>query len=272
VSTTTLRDEVTDLLQRLIRVDTTNPPGNETAAAELLRDYLEPNGIECELIAKVPERANLVARIPGGDGPSLLFLGHTDVVLADPAEWSVPPFSGELRDGMVWGRGALDMKSQVAASAVAVASLAREGHRLSGDVVLLLTADEEVNDDYGLSWLVEEHPELVRGGVGVAVDHGAVDGFEPRRSGDNDVLAELGRELLAFLVELLDCSGALPLHRLEHLDGEGEELLVVRDRLGLGADRDDDAELAIVGDAVADLALGRLAAGALGGAGKPALP
>ena len=110
-TTTTLSDEVTDLLQQLIRVDTTNPPGNETAAAELLRDYLEANGVDCELIARVPERANLVARIPGGDGPSLLFLGHTDVVLADPAEWSVPPFSGELRDGMVWGRGALDMKS-----------------------------------------------------------------------------------------------------------------------------------------------------------------
>ncbi len=99
MSTASLRDEVTDLLQRLIRVDTTNPPGNETAAAELLRDYLEANGLDCELIARVPERANLVARIPGGDGPSLLFLGHTDVVLADPAEWSVPPFAGELRDG-----------------------------------------------------------------------------------------------------------------------------------------------------------------------------
>ena len=99
MNATALRDEVTDLLQRLIRVDTTNPPGNETAAAELLRDYLEANGVACELIAKVPERANLVARIPGGDGPSLLFLGHTDVVLADPAEWSVPPFSGELKDG-----------------------------------------------------------------------------------------------------------------------------------------------------------------------------
>src|SRR5262249_31968552 len=119
MNTATFRDEVTELLQRLIRVDTTNPPGNETAAAELLRDYLAANGIACELIAKIPERANLVARIPGGDGPSLLFLGHTDVVLADPAEWSVPPFSGELRDGMVWGRGALDMKSEVAANAVA---------------------------------------------------------------------------------------------------------------------------------------------------------
>src|SRR6185503_2371170 len=99
VVATSLRDEVTDLLSRLIRVDTTNPPGNETAAAELLRDYLEPFGVECELHARVPERANLVARIRGrGDGPSLLLLSHTDVVLADPAEWSVPPFSGEVRD------------------------------------------------------------------------------------------------------------------------------------------------------------------------------
>ena len=157
-----LRDEVTDLLQRLIRVDTTNPPGNETAAAELLRDYLQGSGVPCQLIAKVPERANLVARIPGGDGPSLLFLSHTDVVLADPAEWSVPPFSGELRDGMVWGRGALDMKSQVAANAVAIASLAREGFRPSGDLIFAATADEEVGDGFGLDWLCEAHPDAVR--------------------------------------------------------------------------------------------------------------
>ena len=162
MSTATFRDEVTDLLQRLIRVDTTNPPGNETAAAELLRDYLEASGIECELIAKVPERANLVARIPGGDGPSLLFLGHTDVVLADPAEWSVPPFSGELRDGLVWGRGALDMKSEVAANAVAIASLAREGFRPSGDLIFAATADEEAGNGFGLEWLCDVHPDAVR--------------------------------------------------------------------------------------------------------------
>ncbi|HLY86783.1 MAG TPA: M20/M25/M40 family metallo-hydrolase [Gaiellaceae bacterium] len=156
------RDEVTDLLQRLIRVDTTNPPGNETAAAELLRDYLEANAVACELIARVPERANLVARIPGGDGPSLLLLSHTDVVLADPAEWSVPPFSGELIDGEVWGRGALDMKGEVAASAVAIASLARDGFRPSGDLIFAATADEEVGDDFGLSWLCREHPDSVR--------------------------------------------------------------------------------------------------------------
>ncbi|HET7571834.1 MAG TPA: M20/M25/M40 family metallo-hydrolase [Gaiellaceae bacterium] len=157
-----LRDEVVDLLSRLIRVDTTNPPGNETAAAELLRDYLEANGVACEPVAKVPERANLVARLPGGDGPRLLLLSHTDVVLADPAEWTVPPFSGEVRDGEVWGRGALDMKGQVAASAVAIASLAREGFRPSGDLIFAATADEEVGDDFGLSWLCREHPELVR--------------------------------------------------------------------------------------------------------------
>jgi acetylornithine deacetylase/succinyl-diaminopimelate desuccinylase-like protein len=163
VSTTeTLRDEVTDLLQRLIRVDTTNPPGNETAAAELLREYLEASGHTCELIAKVPERANLVARLPGGDGPSLLLLAHTDVVLADPAEWTVPPFSGELRDGEVWGRGALDMKGQLAASAVAIASLAREGFRPSGDLIFAAVADEEVGEGYGLEWLCEAHPDAVR--------------------------------------------------------------------------------------------------------------
>jgi acetylornithine deacetylase/succinyl-diaminopimelate desuccinylase-like protein len=162
VSATDLRSEVTDLLQRLIRVDTTNPPGNETAAAELLRDYLAANGVESELIAKVPERANLVARLPGGDGPSLLLLCHTDVVLADPAEWSVPPFSGELKDGEVWGRGALDMKSQVAANAVAIASLAREGFTPSGDLIFAATADEEAGDGFGLEWLCEEHPDAVR--------------------------------------------------------------------------------------------------------------
>jgi len=176
-TTDTLREEVTDLLQRLIRVDTTNPPGNETAAAELLREYLEANGIACELIARVPERANLVARIPGGDGPSLLLLGHTDVVLADPAEWSVPPFSGELRDGMVWGRGALDMKSEVAANAVAMASLAREGFKPSGDLIFAATADEEGGAAYvGLPWLCDEHPDAVR--CDFAINEGGGDRVE----------------------------------------------------------------------------------------------
>jgi acetylornithine deacetylase/succinyl-diaminopimelate desuccinylase-like protein len=159
----TLRAEVTTLLQELLRIDTTNPPGNETAAAELLRDYLETNRVHCELYAKVPDRANLVARIPGrGDGPRLMLLSHTDVVLAEPDEWQVHPFAGELRDGELWGRGALDMKSQVAASAVAIASLAREGFEPRGDLIFAATADEEVGVDFGLSWLCRTYPEAVR--------------------------------------------------------------------------------------------------------------
>ena len=154
---------MTDLLSRLIQVDTTNPPGNETAAAELLRDYLAESGVESELYAKVPERANLVARLPGrGGGPSLLLLSHTDTVVADASEWQVDPWSGELRDGEVWGRGALDMKGEVAASAAAIASLAREGFEPSGDLIFVAAADEEVGEGFGLPWLCSEHPDAVR--------------------------------------------------------------------------------------------------------------
>ena len=166
--------EVTELLQRLIRVNTTNPPGNETAVAELLREYLEAAGVECELYAKTPERANLVARIRGrGDGPSLAFLSHTDVVLAAADEWQRDPFGGELVDGEVWGRGALDMKGEVAASAVALATLAREGWRGSGDLIFVAAADEEVGDGFGLKWLVEAHPDAVR--ADFSVNEGAGD-------------------------------------------------------------------------------------------------
>src|SRR3954447_23619761 len=164
---TTLRQEVTELLQELIRIDTTNPPGNETRAAELLRDYLEDAGVECELYARDPERANLVARIRGsGDGKRLLLLGHTDTVLADPAEWTVDPWSGEVRDDCVWGRGALDMKSQVAAEVAAATLLAEEGWRPeAGELIVVLTADEEAGAEYGAKWLCEQHPDKVRCGL-----------------------------------------------------------------------------------------------------------
>jgi acetylornithine deacetylase/succinyl-diaminopimelate desuccinylase-like protein len=156
------RDEVTALLQELVRVDTVNPPGNETRAAIVLRDYLARNAIECDFIAREPERANVIARIEGGNGPSLAFLSHTDTVLADPGEWDRDPWSGDLVEGEIWGRGALDMKGQVAASAVAFASLKREGFSPSGDLLFISTADEEVGTGFGLSWLVEKHPSAVR--------------------------------------------------------------------------------------------------------------
>jgi acetylornithine deacetylase/succinyl-diaminopimelate desuccinylase-like protein len=159
-----LREEATRLLQELIRADTVNPPGNESRAASILRDYLARDGIECEWIAREPERANIVARLPGGDGPSLAFLCHTDTVLADPAEWQRDPWSGDVVDGEIWGRGALDMKGEVAANAVAFASLKREDFQPSGDLIFIATADEEVGEgeDFGLHWLVENHPDAVR--------------------------------------------------------------------------------------------------------------
>jgi acetylornithine deacetylase/succinyl-diaminopimelate desuccinylase-like protein len=175
--TAPLVDEAIELLQALIRLDTVNPPGNETAAAELLRDYLAESGVGADLIAREPDRANLVARLPGrGDGPRLMLLSHTDTVLADPAEWQLDPWSGELRDDEIWGRGALDMKSQVAASAVAIASLAREGFRPNGDLIFVASADEEVGVDIGMQWLVREHPEALR--CEYAVNEGGGDRVE----------------------------------------------------------------------------------------------
>jgi acetylornithine deacetylase/succinyl-diaminopimelate desuccinylase-like protein len=171
-----LRDELVALLRRLIQADTVNPPGNETRATDVLQEYLEGNGVSCELYAKIPERANLVARIPGRDGGErLLLLSHTDTVLADPEEWSVDPWSAELRDDHVWGRGALDMKGQVAASAVAIASLAREGFEPAGDLIFTAAADEEVGEgeQFGLPWLVQEHPDAVE--AEYAVNEGAGD-------------------------------------------------------------------------------------------------
>jgi acetylornithine deacetylase/succinyl-diaminopimelate desuccinylase-like protein len=162
MATASVRDEAIELLQGLLRLDTVNPPGNETQAAELLGRYLEEAGVECRLLARVPERANLVARLRGRGGPTLALISHTDTVRADPEEWTVDPWSGELRDGHIWGRGALDMKNHVAAAAVAVATLAREGFVPAGDVVFVASADEEVGEDFGLSWLCANHPDSVR--------------------------------------------------------------------------------------------------------------
>jgi acetylornithine deacetylase/succinyl-diaminopimelate desuccinylase-like protein len=133
--------------------------------------------VPSELYARVPERANLVARLSGtGGGRSLLLLSHTDTVVADASEWQVDPWSGEIRDGELWGRGALDMKGQVAAEAVAIASLAREGFEPAGDLVFAACADEEVGQGYGLPWLCEHHPDAVR--TDFALNEGAGERME----------------------------------------------------------------------------------------------
>ncbi len=158
--------EVVELCRDLIRVDTSNPPGNETPAAELLAGYLEIAGegrIEVELAGPDPERLNVIARIPGaGEGPSLMMLGHTDVVPA-PADsgWTVPPFEGRIEDARIIGRGAADMKGELAARAAALTAFARSGRTPAGDIVLISESDEERGvSDVGVTWLVRERPEI----------------------------------------------------------------------------------------------------------------
>jgi acetylornithine deacetylase/succinyl-diaminopimelate desuccinylase-like protein len=157
-----LRSEVTELLRRLVACDTSNPPGTETPAAAILEEYLSSAGLECRRLAKEPDRANLLVRLPGrGAGPSLGFLGHLDVVVARREDWSVEPFAAIERDGAIWGRGTVDMKCQVAATAVALATLARENFKPAGDLMLLLMADEEVGESaVGSPFFVEQVPDL----------------------------------------------------------------------------------------------------------------
>ena len=159
-----LQREATDLLARLIRFKTVNPPGDERDAQEFLAGYLGDAGLECELLAADDARPNLIARLRGDSpGPTLCLLGHVDTVLADPSAWTHDPWSGEVVDGFVWGRGALDMKGQVAAEVAAAAALARGGWRPArGELVVTLVVDEEAGSACGARWLVEEHPERVR--------------------------------------------------------------------------------------------------------------
>jgi acetylornithine deacetylase/succinyl-diaminopimelate desuccinylase-like protein len=154
----------------LIRIDTTNRGGGdarERPAAEYVAARLAEAGLEPVLLESAPGRANVVARVSGtgaGRGAGALLLhGHLDVVPADPAAWSVPPFSGEIRDGVLWGRGAVDMKNADAVLLALVSHWARDGARPRRDLVLAFTADEEDTAQYGAQWLVERHPELFEG-------------------------------------------------------------------------------------------------------------
>ncbi len=153
-----------ELLQQLIRFDTTNPPGNEAECIHFLRALLREEGLESELYAKVPDRPNLVARLPGsGSAPPLLLQGHVDVVTTKGQNWMRPAFGGELVDGYVWGRGAVDMKGPVAMLVSAFLRAKREGTTLPGDVMLVVLADEEAGGDVGARFLAEEHPQLFDG-------------------------------------------------------------------------------------------------------------
>ena len=162
------QDEAVRLAAELIRIDTTNRGGGdarERPAAELVAAELSGAGLEPVLLESAPGRANVVARMAGADpaAPALLVHGHLDVVPAEPADWTVHPFSGEIRDGVLWGRGAVDMKNAVAVMVAVATSLARTGRRPARDVVLAFTADEEDTAAYGAGWLATEHPGLFEG-------------------------------------------------------------------------------------------------------------
>jgi len=155
-------EEVTSLLSELISINTTNPPGNETAAAKYLAERLAEDDFKCEVFESAPGRGSVVTRLRGsGEKPALLLLSHLDVVAANPKEWSVDPFKGEVRDGFVWGRGALDMKSMTAIEAMVMKILKRNNVQLKGDVILAATADEEKGGEAGAGWLVRNHSEKV---------------------------------------------------------------------------------------------------------------
>ena len=154
--------EVTSLLSDLIRFDTTNPPGNETEAADFLAGSLGKDGFDCKVFESAVGRGSIVTRLEGmGEKPSLLLLSHLDVVAAKAEEWSVDPFGGVVRDGFVWGRGALDMKGMTAIEAMTMKLLKRNNVKLKGDVLLAATADEEKGGFAGVDYLLRNHREEV---------------------------------------------------------------------------------------------------------------
>ena len=158
-----IQDRPAELLSRLLRFDTTNPPGAERECIEWIRGLLEELGCEVRIVAAEPERPNLIARLQGeGDAPPLLLQGHVDVVAAR-GQWTHPPFGGEIHDGFIWGRGALDMKGGVAMMLAAFMRAAAAGLRPPGDVILCLMSDEEAGSPLGAEFLVREHAELFEG-------------------------------------------------------------------------------------------------------------
>ena len=160
------------LLSRYLQLDTTNPPGNERLAAEFWRDVFEQAGIESQLFEAAPGRANIYARLRGdGTKPAVVLMHHMDVVPADARFWQKPPFSGEIRDGAVWGRGALDVKGMGVANALVLLALAREGGPRAADVIFLGVADEEAGGARGAGFMLERHFALFEG-AGVVLNEG----------------------------------------------------------------------------------------------------
>lgn len=156
--------QVVDLAQRLVRIDSSNPPGRERECIALLADELRSAGLEPRILARDSDRPNIVARVAGrGEAPPLLLYGHADVVPAASDGWRHDPFAASVVDGELWGRGALDMKGGLAMLATVILQAARPGAQPPGDLVFAVNSDEEAGGDHGAAWLVDEHPELFEG-------------------------------------------------------------------------------------------------------------
>jgi acetylornithine deacetylase/succinyl-diaminopimelate desuccinylase-like protein len=169
VSSQAVADESVQYLQDLLRIDTTNPPGNETAAIEYVAGVLRSADYEPTILESAPGRGNIVARYPGtGEMEPLLIYSHVDVVTAEPEHWTHAPFSGDIDDGCVWGRGALDMKSMVAQELMVMLLLKRSHIRLKRDVIFAATADEEAGGKAGMGYLVDHRRDLVRAEYGLS--------------------------------------------------------------------------------------------------------
>ena len=166
-----LQDEAVDWLQEYIRINTINPPGNETAGAEFFAGIFDAEGIEYEMAESAPGRGNIWARLEGGDEPGIVLLHHIDVVPADERYWSTDPLSGELRDGYIYGRGTLDTKTSGILHLAAFLALHRSETPLERDVIFMATADEEAGGFFGAGWLVENRPELFEN-VGFLLNEG----------------------------------------------------------------------------------------------------
>jgi acetylornithine deacetylase/succinyl-diaminopimelate desuccinylase-like protein len=200
--TATAADEVATLCSDLIRIDTTNRGDNsgpgERAAAEHVATLLTEAGLEPRLLESHPGRASVVTRIEGTNPgrPALLIHGHLDVVPADPHDWAVPPFSGEITDGNVWGRGAVDMKDMDAMILAVVRHRLAEHRRPPRDIVLAFLADEEAGGAYGARWLVDHHPDLFEG---VTEAIGEVGGFSAMIGGQRLYLIQTAEKGMAWM-------------------------------------------------------------------------
>ena len=167
----TLEDEAVSWLQEYITVDTINPPGNEYRAVDFLADIFEAEGIEYQTAESAPGRGNIWARLEGGDEPGLILLQHSDVVPADEEFWTIPVLSGAIRDGVILGRGARDMKGLGTLQLATFLALHRSGVELNRDVVFLATADEEAGGLYGVGWLIDNRPEIFED-IGILLNEG----------------------------------------------------------------------------------------------------